>query len=132
MALVFKVEALAEKVIIHVKGNIIRISYHAASCLCRNIYEACEKHREFRKNHYWFEQYRKHRKVRVKPDNKALYNEFLDAMNKTDTIRGGSKPTRARSIKEEERKAAMQAKIRELQERHHIKPKKRENDDENS
>lgn len=147
MALGFKVEALPEKVVIHVKGNVIELSYHAASCLCRNIIEECERRNigNLNKYRYWVDRFRHRRKVTPNESNKEEYEKFLATMGNSEDLRPSKKgerggrrkkeranPRLTREAKEEERRAAMRAKIRELQERHHITPKKRENDDENS
>ena len=145
MALDFKVEALPQNVVIHVKGNVVELSYHAASCLCRNIIEACEDRQEFNntKFRYWRERLKAKRKVNPHKRNREDYDRFLATTGNVESLapserglRGGRKrlenPKKPRHTSEEKRLAAMQAKIRELQERFYITPKKRENDDENS
>lgn len=144
MALEFKVEASPKKVIIHVKGNVVELSYHAASCLCRNIIEACEERQEFNttKFRYWKNRLKAKRKVNPNKCNRDEYDRFLAAMRNAENLApsgrgltGGrnrlEKPKNPRRINEEKRLAAMQAKIRELQERYHITPKKKQNDEEN-
>ena len=134
MALNFKIEAKEKRLIIHVKGNVIELSYHAASCLCRCIIEACTQRIEFHRYAYWVEKYKQNRKVKVRPHNKKIYDDFLaskeNSENLMPSLLGKSRVKKHKS--EDERRAAMQAKIKELQERHHITQRKRQNDDENS
>lgn len=115
MALRFKVETLKDKVRFHVKGVEVELSYHAASALCNTIFSMCDERAEFKSNKfdYWRKQGRNGHKVNVRPRNREQYNKFL-------------KSGQSKLQKEQKRKAAMQAKIKELQERHHITPRAKE------
>lgn len=80
-----KVEACNDRVLIHIDGAIMGLSFHDASNLCMGILDVL-RHKECSTKRF------------------------------------------KRRATEEERKAKAQAKIRELQERYHITPKKQSND----
>lgn len=133
MALQFKVETLDDRVRFRVKGVVIELSYHAASALCNTIFQKCDERKEFNstKFNYWREQGRNGRKVNVRPNNMKQYEKFManphpKPRRKEDkpvtlTLRSEKSMQKILAYKRED---AKRAKIKELQERFGIKPKK--------
>lgn len=140
MALRFKVETLEDKVRFYVKGIELDLSYHAASCLCNTIIEACLERKESKANkrQWWLLRAKQGKRCNIREGNRQDYEDFLKAngididslreSNLGHTYRGKphekekAKPL-SRKEREAQRKAAQQAKIEALKQKYHIPQK---------
>ena len=142
MALRFNIETHEHGIRFTVKGTVIELAYHAASALCNAIMEACSQRKEFAstKYQYWKVRAQHGFLCEVSPENRKQYEDFIKSLNiDISTLkikhRAGLSPEEKRMREKELRKERYQrmlkqreeskaAKIRELQNRFHITPKK--------
>lgn len=142
MALRFNIETHKHGIRFIVKGTVIELAYHAASALCNAIMEACSQRKEFAstKYQYWKSRAQHGFLCEVSPENRKQYEDFIKSLNidistlkikHRDALSPEEKKMREKELRKEryqrmvkQRNESKAAKIRELQERFHITPKK--------
>lgn len=142
MALRFNIETHEHGIRFNVKGTVVELAYHAASALCNAIMEACSQRKEFAttKYQYWKVRAQHGFLCDVSPENRKQYKDFIKSLNiDISTLKKKQRPTlspeekkvRAKEYRKEryqrmlkQREESKAAKIRELQKRFHITPKK--------
>lgn len=142
MALRFNIETHEHGIRFNVKGTVVELAYHAASALCNAIMEACSQRKEFAttKCQYWKVRAQHGFLCEVSPENRKQYEDFIKSLNidistlkikQRVSLSPEEQKMRQKELRKErylrmvkEREESKAAKIRELQKRFHINPKK--------